>query len=67
MSPPVAGRRERTRSTAVLVYVLLQVFLLVVAVEGLLGEEEALSWWAAGFSVLLFGTALGFVRFLRDG
>ena len=63
-------RRATQRSNAVLVYLLLlitlQVFLLVVAVEGFLGDEDQLAWIAAGFSVALFVTGLGFARFLAD-
>jgi hypothetical protein len=62
--------RSTQRSNAVLVYLLvlitLQVFLLVVAVEGFLGDEDHLAWTAAGFSLVLFCAGLGFVRFLSD-
>ncbi len=63
-------QRATQRSNAVLVYLLLlitlQVFLLVVAVEGFLGDEHRLAWIAAGFSTALFVTGLGFARFLAD-
>ncbi len=64
-------RRTTQRSNAVLVYLLLlitlQVFLLVVAVEGLLGDDDHLAWISGGFSAALFLTGLGFARFLADG
>lgn len=64
-------RGSAQRSSAVLVYMLLmitlQVFLLVVALEGAMGDQANLAWTAAGFSVLLFVTGLGFSRFLSDG
>lgn len=67
-APAGALRRERRRSTAVLVYTLLlvalQIFLLTVAVEGLLGDDDRLAWAAAGLSVLLFVINLGFARLL---
>jgi hypothetical protein len=68
-APVGALRRERRRSNAVLVYTLLlvalQIFLLTVAVEGLLGGEDHLARAAAGLSVLLFVITLGFARLLR--
>ena len=50
-------RRERTVSSAVAVYIIvllaLQIFLLTVALDALLGYDPAMAWVAAGFSVLL--------------
>lgn len=62
-------RRERTVSSAVAVYIIvllaLQIFLLTVALDALLGYDPAMAWVAAGFSVLLaIGSAL-FYRYLR--
>jgi hypothetical protein len=53
-------------STAVLVYLILlfslQIFLLVVAVEGFLGNDPGLAWSATAVSIVL---ALGSVLFYR--
>lgn len=62
-------RRERTVSSAVAVYIIvllgLQVFLLTVALDGLLGYDPTLAWASAGMSVLLaLGSAM-FYRYLR--
>lgn len=73
MTPPGSSppRPERKRSNAVLVYALLlislQLFLLVVAVEGFLGDEDELARNAALLSVGLFAISLGFGRLVRDG
>ena len=68
-APAAALQRERRRSSAVLVYtvllVSLQIFLLTVAVEGLLDDDDRLAWVAAGLSALLFAVNLGFARLLR--
>ncbi len=60
---------DTKRSGAVFVYVVLilalQVFLLVVALEAFQADEESLAWPAAGLSVGLFATTLGFARLLR--
>ncbi len=64
-------RRQRTTqvSTAVLVYVILlfsiQVFLLAVAVEGLLDHDPRLAWSATGVSAVLAGATVAFYRYLR--
>lgn len=62
--------RVRLRSNAVLVFALvlvsLQLFLLTVAVEGLLENEPHLAWSAAALSLGLFAVSLTFGRFLRD-
>jgi hypothetical protein len=58
------------RSSAMLVYLLLlvslQIFLLVVAVEGLLGGEPGLARTAAQLTVALFASALALRWFLGD-
>jgi positive regulator of sigma E activity len=63
------GKRKVT--SAVLVYVLLllslQIFLVTVAAEGLLGGEPRLAWVATAVSVVLAVIAALFYRFLRDG
>ncbi len=62
-------RRERTVSSAVSVYLIvllgLQIFLLTVALDALLGYDPGMAWAAGGLSVLLaIGSAL-FYRALR--
>ena len=56
-------------TTAVLVYVILifslQIFLLVVAVEGFLEHDPALAWSATAISVLLAAGSLLFYRYLQ--
>jgi hypothetical protein len=58
-------------TTAVLVYVILlfslQIFLLVVAVEGLLDDDPALAWSATALSALLAAGSLLFYRQLQRG
>lgn len=65
-APEVAAKR----STAMLIYLLLlvslQVFLLVVALEGLLGNEPGLARNAALLSLGVFGSALGLRWFVGD-
>lgn len=65
------GTGDSKRASAVFVYVVLilalQVFLLVVSLEAFQADEEALAWPAAGLSVFLFATTLGFARLLRRG
>ncbi len=64
----VAERGRRT-SSAVLVYVLvlvsLQVFLVTVAAEAFLADEEHIAWATAGVSVALAAAAALFLRSLR--
>lgn len=64
----VAGRGRRS-SSAVLVYVIvlmaLQVFLVTVAAEAFLADEAGLAWATAIVSIVLFGFAAAFLRFLR--
>ena len=61
-------RAERT-SSAVPIYVIvlmtMQVFLITVAAEAFLADDEVLAWSTAVVSVLLFGAAAAFLRFLR--
>jgi hypothetical protein len=58
-------------STAVLVYVILlfslQIFLLVVAVEGFLEHDPGLAWSATAVSIVLAGGSLLFYRSLHRG
>lgn len=70
--PPGADRkrrRERAVSSAVAVYLIvligLQVFLLTVALDGLLGYEPELAWVSAAFSVVLAIGSLLFYRTLK--
>jgi hypothetical protein len=64
-----ARRRERTVSSAVAVYIIvllaLQIFLLTVALDALLGYDPAMAWVSAGFSVLLAISSMLFYRYLR--
>lgn len=61
--------RGRRTSSAVLIYVIvlvaLQVFLITVAAEALLDDDEALAWATAIISVVLAGAAAAFLRYLR--
>ena len=58
-------------TTAVLVYVILlfslQIFLLVVAVEGFLEHDAALAWSATAISVVLAAGSVMFYRQLQRG
>jgi hypothetical protein len=64
----IAQRGSRTGS-ALAVYVIIlvafQVFLITVAVEAFLTDEEALAWATAAVSVVLAGVAAAFLRWLR--
>jgi hypothetical protein len=64
----VSDRGRRT-SSAVVVYLIvlisLQVFLLAVAAEAFVADEEGLAWATAGVSVVMAIAAAGFLRFLR--
>lgn len=61
--------RDRSTSTAVTVYLIvllsLQIFLLTVALDGLLGGEAGLAWASAALSVALFVGSVLFSRWLR--
>jgi len=63
---PVHHRRA---SSAVLIYVIIlmtmQVFLITVAAEAFLADDETLAWSTAGVSVVLFAAAAAFLRYLR--
>ena len=56
-------------SSAVVIYVIvlmaMQVFLVTVAAEAFMADEEGLAWATAVVSVVLFGAATGFLRHLR--
>ena len=56
-------------SSAVVIYVIvlmaMQVFLVTVAAEAFLSDDEALAWATAAVSVALFGGAAVFLRHLR--
>jgi uncharacterized membrane protein len=61
--------RDRGTTTAVTVYVIvllaLQIFLMTVALDGLLAREPELAWVSAGLSLVLFAGAAMFYRWLR--
>ena len=61
--------RGRRVSSGVVVYIIvlmsLQVFLVTVAAEALLDDDEALAWATAGLSAVLFLGAAAFLRYLR--
>ena len=61
--------RRRAISSAIGVYVLvllvLQVFLLTVAVDALLADDSGLAWVAAGCSAVLAAGSVLFARYVR--
>lgn len=61
----------RDASGALIVYVIvllsLQVFLMTVAVDGLLARELRLAWVSAAVSAVLFAGSALFSRWLRGG
>lgn len=61
------AHREVPAAIGVFVVVLLslQVFLLTVAVDALLADDDGLAWVTAGFSVLLGAGSAAFYRYLR--
>jgi hypothetical protein len=67
---PGVPRSAAKRSTAILVYLLLlvslQVFLLVVAIEGLQGDDPELARNAALLSLGLFGSTIALRWFVGD-
>ena len=67
--PDVRPRRHRTVSSAVAVYIIvllsLQIFLLTVALDALLGFDPTLAWASAGLSVVLAIGAGLFYRYLH--
>lgn len=62
--------RDRGMSTAVTIYLIvlisLQIFLMTVALDGMLAREPGLAWVSAGLSAILFAGSLLFFRWLRD-
>ena len=64
-----ASGRDHRSSSAVLIYVIilmaLQVFVVTVAAEAFLDDDEGLAWATAAVSVVLFGFAAAFLRYLR--
>jgi hypothetical protein len=65
----VSRRPSLQINTAVLVYVILlfslQIFLLVVAVEGFLDHDPGLAWAATGVSTVLAAASVLFYRYLH--
>lgn len=63
------SERGRRASSAVLVYVVIlvafQVFLITVAAEAFLADEEGLAWATALVSVVMAGASAAFLRYLR--
>ena len=63
------SERHRRASSAGVVYIIilmsLQVFLVTVAAEAVLDDDEALAWATAGLSAALFLAAAAFLRYLR--
>jgi hypothetical protein len=63
------SERGRRTSSAVLVYVIvlvsLQVFLITVAAEAFLADDEALAWATAAVSVVMAAGAVAFLRYMR--
>jgi hypothetical protein len=66
VSPSERGRRT---SSAVLIYVIIlvafQVFLITVAAEAFLSDEEGLAWATAAVSVVMAGASAAFLRYMR--
>ena len=63
------SERGRRTSSAVLIYVIvlvsLQVFLITVAAEAFLADDEALAWATAAVSVVMAAGAVVFLRYMR--
>lgn len=63
------SERGRRTSSAVLIYVIVlvsfQVFLITVAAEAFIADDEGLAWASAAVSVVLAGAAAAFLRYLR--
>jgi uncharacterized protein DUF6755 len=63
------SERDRRTSSAVLIYVIIlvafQVFLITVAAEAFLADEEGLAWATAAVSVVMAGASAAFLRYLR--
>lgn len=64
----VTNRSNRS-SSAVLIYVIIlvsfQVFLITVATEAFMDDDEYLAWATAAVSVAMAAAAVGFIRYLR--
>ena len=62
-------RPRQGTSSAVLIYVIIlvafQVFLITVAAEAFLADEEALAWSTAAVSVVMAAASAAFLRYLR--
>lgn len=69
MSAVPGVRRRSPPSSAVVVYIIvlvaLQVFLVTVAADAFLADDEALAWATAAISVALFVAAAAFLRVFR--
>ena len=67
MVAPRRTRRDMPAALGVFVGVLLalQVFLLTVAVDALLSDDDGLAWVTAGLSVVLAAGSAAFYRYLR--
>jgi Family of unknown function (DUF6755) len=63
------SERGRRTSSAVLIYVIIlvafQIFLITVAAEAFLADEEGLAWSTAAVSVMMAVAAAAFLRYLR--
>jgi len=63
------SERGRRTSSAVLIYVIVlmsfQVFLITVAAEAFIVDDEGQAWATAGVSVVLAAAAAAFLRYLR--
>lgn len=63
------SERGRRTSSAVLVYVIIlvafQVFLITVAAEAFLADEEGLAWATSAVSVVMAAASAAFLRYLR--
>ena len=63
------SQRGHRSSSALVIYVIIlmsmQVFLVTVAAEAFLADQEGLAWTTAAVSGALFVCAAGFLRYLR--
>lgn len=62
---PSRSRTSAATSVYVIILVAFQVFLITVAVEAFLTDEEGLAWASAAVSVAVFAAATAFLRYLR--
>ena len=66
MSVPHRARRASSAVLiSVIVLVALQLFLITVAAEAFLSDDEGLAWATAAVSVVLLAAAAAFLRYLR--